>query len=64
MLYDVLVSWYTGYHRNRLTPAGKWHRGVRANSLLEACDIALSRHRDQWMPSVSMCWPQWPQPKG
>lgn len=61
-LYDILVCWYTGYGKARLTPHSKWHRGVAANSLTEASNIALSHHADKIMPAVSMCWPQWSPP--
>ena len=57
-LYDVLITWHTGYERARLKSHSKWHRGVLATSLTEACNIALSNHTDKILPSVSMCWPQ------
>ena len=61
--HDILVAWYSGWHKPRLTYHSRWHRGVRADSLTEACHIALSKHTDVWNPQVSMCWPQFPQPK-
>ena len=61
-LYDVLIHWYTGYERARLRTHSKWHRGIKATSLMQACGIALSHHSDAILPSVTMCWPQYPQP--
>lgn len=61
--YDVLVYWYTWYERARLSYHSKWHRGVQAGSLTQACDKALAHHTNEVLPSVSMCWPQFPQPR-
>ena len=61
--YDILVTWKSGWHKPRLTCHSRWHRGVWANNLTEAGNIALAKHTDVWNPQVSMCWPQHPQPE-
>jgi hypothetical protein len=63
MIFDVLVTWCTGWENVRLTSHSRWHRSLRAETLKEACDLALAQHPNVWFPKVSMCWPQYPQPK-
>lgn len=57
MTFDVLIHWYTGYNKSRLTSHSKWYRNMAAGSLIEACQKALANHKDQIYPAVSMCWP-------
>ena len=57
MTFDVLIHWYTGYEKARLTSHSKWYRNMNADSLIEACQKALANHADQISPAVSMCWP-------
>ena len=57
MTFDVLIHWYTGYGKARLTSHSKWYRNMAAGSLIEACQKALANHTDQIYPAVSMCWP-------
>lgn len=64
LIYDVLVTWNTGWEKARLRSHSKWHRGIAAGSLTQAGNIAVARHPDVWNPQVSMCWPVYPQPKG
>jgi hypothetical protein len=63
MIFDVLVVWCTGWEKPHLTQHSRWHRGLSAGTLTEACNQALTRHPSVWNPQVSMCWPQYPQPK-
>lgn len=62
MIYDVLVQ---SLHRSQLRNTTRWVRGVKANSLSEACRIAEARHPQLGVTptTTSMAWPLWPQPK-
>lgn len=62
MIYDILVTWYSGWHKPRLTSHSQWHRGIPAANLTEAGKLALAKHPTVWNPQVSACWPQYPQP--
>lgn len=57
LTYDVLVVWHSNWHKPRLRTHSRWHRGVQADSLTDACNKALGNHTDAWNPQVSMCWP-------
>lgn len=63
MIYDVLVkSLHRTLHKQNL----RWVRNIEANSLTEACKIAEAKHPNLGCTptETSMCWAQWPQPKG
>lgn len=62
LLYDVCVTWFTGWDKPHLTPHTKWHRGVQGENLTDAGNRALEKHKDVFNPRVSMIWPIHPQP--
>ena len=59
--YDVLVA---SLHRSYRKSVTKWVRGVRAESLTQACRIAEARYPNLGLTptTTSMAWPRWPQP--
>jgi hypothetical protein len=63
MIYDVLVCSLRRSYRSHET---KWVRGIKADSLTEAGNIACARYPRLGLTptAVSMAWPVWPQPKG
>jgi hypothetical protein len=60
--YTVTVVWHSNYHKSRLTMHKKIHRNIKADNVIKACTIALNRHKNVWLPQVSTCWADFPQP--
>lgn len=61
MIYDVCVqSLHSSYRRI----ATRWERGIKADSLGDACRIAVERNPALGLTptTVSSAWPVWPQP--
>jgi hypothetical protein len=63
MVYDVLL---TSLRRSYRSHALRWVRGIEAASLTQACRIAEARYPNLGITptTTSMCWAQYPQPKG
>jgi hypothetical protein len=63
MVYDVLLQSLGRTARQGIVT--RWVRGIRADSLGQACRIAVAKHPNLGLTptSVSAAWPVWPQPK-
>ena len=58
--YTVCISWMVRSKWDYL-PRSKLYKDVKASGIIEACNIALAKHKDCICPAVSRVWLNWPQ---